>query len=324
MRILNGYHDVPPELRGAVVAIGNFDGVHRGHQAVLARARDAAEAVAAPAGVMAFEPHPRAFFQPDAVHFRLTEIGDKLRLLEGLGVDLAIILKFDAKLAGLQAHEFVDRVLVDGLGVKGVVVGYDFHFGKGRKGTPQMLLEAGKARGFAVTVVEPQKDSGEVFSSTKARELIAAGRVREAADILGHWWRVSGPVVSGARRGREMGFPTANIALAKGVALAHGIYAVRVNIGGRIRAGAAYLGTRPTFDDGAPLLEVHVLDWSGDLYGKTISVDFFAHLRGDHGFASADALAAQIKADCDQARAIYAEIARRDPMRAYPLGKLTG
>lgn len=322
MRILNGYQDVPPDLRGAVLAIGNFDGVHRGHQAVLAQTRAIATAIGAPAGVMAFEPHPRAFFQPTAEHFRLTDLADKLRLLEELGLELAVILTFDAALAGLEAKDFIDLVLVRGLGVRGIVIGYDFHFGKGRKGTPQMLLEAGRSHGFSVTIVEPQKDGQEVFSSTKARDLIAAGRVREAADILGHWWRVSGQVIAGARRGREMGFPTANIALAKGVSLAHGIYAVRVNLARRGYAGAAYLGTRPTFDNGAPVLEVHILDWAGDLYGKTISVDFLEHLRGDQEYPSADALAAQIKLDCDRAREAFGTVSRRDPMRAYALGKL--
>jgi riboflavin kinase/FMN adenylyltransferase len=324
MRVLNGYHDVPRDARGAIVAIGNFDGVHRGHQAVLERARVAAAAVGAKAGVMTFEPHPLAFFQPGAPHFRLTELGDKLRLLEGLGLDLAIILKFDAALAGLEAEEFVDRVLVDGLGVGGVVVGYDFHFGKGRRGTPQMLLDAGTSRGFTVTVIEPQQDGGDVFSSTKARKLIAAGEVREAAEILGHWWRVTGEVVPGARRGRQMGFPTANIALAKGVALAHGIYAVRVAVNEVRHAGAAYLGRRPTFDSGAPVLEVHILDWDSDLYGRRISVDFLARLRGDKAFPSAEALAKQMEIDCRQARDIVAAVERDDPMHAYPLGKLRG
>ena len=275
------------EARGAALAIGNFDGVHRGHQALLRAARSAAAKHGGKAGAILFEPNPREFFQPDKPHFRLTPLPRKLELLETFALDLAVVLRFDASLARMPAEAFIDQVLVRALGVSHVVVGYDFRFGKGRAGDPDMLRRAGAAHGFGVTVVEQVAGGGEVYSSSAIRAELAQGDVRGAADMLGHWWRVSGKVVGGARRGTGLGFPTANIALAPGTALAHGIYAVRVMVDGKSHAAAAYLGTRPTFDDGAPLLEVFLLDFDGDLYGRDIAVDFIDHIRGDRRFDSA-------------------------------------
>ncbi len=307
MIVLNGVDSVPPEARGAALAIGNFDGVHRGHQALLQAARDAG----AKAGVILFEPHPREVFQPDKPHFRLTTLPRKLELIAASGVDLAVVLRFDAALAGLSADAFIDRVLVQGLGVAHVVVGYDFRFGKGRGGDPDTLRRAGAAHGFGVTVVAQVADAGEVFSSSAIRAELALGDVEGAADMLGHWWRVSGTVIGGAKRGTGLGFPTANIALAPGTALAHGIYAVRVLVDGKTHPAAAYLGTRPTFDGGAAMLEVFLLDFDGDLYGREIAVDFIAHIRGDRRFDGEDALKRQMQADCEHARQKLAEASDR-------------
>jgi riboflavin kinase / FMN adenylyltransferase len=306
MIVLHGTENVPPAARGAALAIGNFDGVHRGHQALLQAARDAADRIGRKAGVILFEPHPRELFQPDKPHFRLTPLPRKLELLEAFGLDLAVVLRFDAALAGLSADAFIERVLESALGVSHVVVGYDFHFGKGRAGDPETLRRAGSTRGFGVTVVAQVADAGEVFSSSAIRAELAQGDVQGAAEMLGHWWRVSGTVIGGAKRGTGLGFPTANIALAPGTALAHGIYAVRVMVDGHTHAGAAYLGTRPTFDDGAPMLEVFLLDFDGDLYGREIAVEFINHIRDDLRFDKAEALKAQMQADCDRARAILA------------------
>jgi riboflavin kinase / FMN adenylyltransferase len=306
MRILHGTDDIPASARGAAVAIGNFDGVHRGHQALIKATRDEAAKLGAQAGAVVFEPHPREYFQPDKPHFRLTPLPLKLRLLEQFGVDVAVVLAFDAGLAGLTADEFVARVLVDALGTRQLVVGYDFRFGKGRGGDPDSLGHAGEALGFGVTVIGQVAEAGEVFSSSAIRAELAQGDVEGAAQMLGWWWRVSGVVRGGAKRGTGLGFPTANIALAPGTALAHGIFAVRVHAEGHHYAGAAYLGTRPTFDDGSPVLEVFLFDFHGDLYGREIEVEFIDFIRPDRRFDGAASLQAQMDRDCDRAREILA------------------
>jgi riboflavin kinase/FMN adenylyltransferase len=317
MIVLTAISDVPPAARGGAYAIGNFDGVHRGHQALLQAAKEQAMAMGGPAGVILFEPHPREHFQPDSPHFRLTPLARKLELLEALGLDVAVVLKFDAALAALSAEAFITRVLVDALAARHVVVGYDFRFGKGRAGDAELLRRFGSEHGFGLTVVAPVGEGGTVFSSGAVRAALTRGDVAAAAALLGHWWRVSGEVIGGFKRGTGLGFPTANIALAPGTALAHGIYAVRVYAEGGTYAGAAYLGTRPTFDDGAPMLEVFLLDYDGDLYGKTITLEFVDFVREDTKFASIDALKAQIARDCAKAQAIL------DAAPAEPFGKRT-
>jgi len=306
MLVVHGYSDVPKEARGASLAIGNFDGVHRGHQALLERALAEARAGRRPAGAIIFEPHPREHFLPDEPHFPLTSLAEKLRLFRGLGLDVAVVIRFDAGLARLSAEEFIERVLVLGLAIGHIVIGYDFFFGHGRAGTPQTLRAAGKKHGFGVTVIDPVAEAGEVFSSTAIRLKLAQGDARGAAHALGRPWRVAGRVIGGAKRGTALGFPTANIPLARGTALAHGIYAVRVHVDGERLDGAAYLGTRPTFDDGMPVLEVFLLDFEGELYGREIEVEFIEHIREDRRFDSADALKAQMAEDCAKARAILA------------------
>ena len=302
MIVVHGTSDVPAAARGGVFAIGNFDGVHRGHRALLQAARDRAVALGASAGVILFEPHPREFFQPDKPHFRLTPLKRKLELLEQLGLDVAVVLRFDAALAGLPAQAFIERIVVGALAARHVVIGYDFRFGKARAGDPETMQRAGDALGFGVTVVAQVGEAGEVFSSNAIRAELAQGDVAGAAQMLGHWWRVSGEVVGGFKRGTGLGFPTANIALAPGTALAHGIYAARVYADGQVYGGAAYLGTRPTFDDGAPMLEVFLFDFDGDLYGREIAVELIGHVREDAKFASIEALKEQIAKDCARAQ----------------------
>ena len=307
MEVLHGWRDIPARFKGASLAIGNFDGMHRGHRAVL----DAAKAAAGPGtpvGAMVFEPHPRKFFQPDKPMFLLTPLARKLELLASCGLGLAAVLPFDETLARLSADAFVHDVLVEGFGISHATTGYDFFFGKQRQGNPAMLRSLGERFGFGVTIVEAVGHSGEIFSSTRIREMLAEGDVAGAAVMLGTWWQVEGVVESGAGRGAGLGFPTANIRLAEGQSLSHGIYAVRVRVDGEWHHGAAYLGTRPTFDAGAPLLETFLFDFDGNLYGRTLTVEFVEFVRPDAKFRSGTDLAAQMRADCERARAILAQV----------------
>jgi riboflavin kinase/FMN adenylyltransferase len=298
----------PKGLEGAVVAIGNFDGAHRGHRGLIARARALAARLGKPCAALTFEPHPSDYFAKKSVIFRLTPADAKSLALARLGLDGAIVLSFDAALAGLTAQEFVDDVLIRRLGVSGVVVGYDFQFGKARAGTPDFLRAQGAARGFAVEIVDKivadAEGSLEAVSSTLIRRALEAGDVARAAHLLGHPYLVVGTVEHGAKLGRKLGFPTANIRLDPSTRLAHGVYAVRIRIDGARRDGVASFGVRPTVDDGPPLLEVFVFDFSGDLYGKTVEVDFVAFLRPEARFDSLEALIVQMRRDEDEARRI--------------------
>ena len=306
MLIVHGYKDVPAQARGAVLAIGNFDGVHRGHQALLRAASAIGRELGAPAGALIFEPHPREFFHPEEPHFHLTPLPQKLAIFDRLGLDIAVVLPFDAQLAALSADEFVDRVIVDGLGARHVVIGHDFFFGRNRGGTPETMQAAASRAGFGLTVIPPVAEDGEVFSSSAIRLRLAQGDVRGAARLLGREWRVAGTVVGGAKRGTGLGFPTANIPLPRGTAIGHGIYAVRVHVDGEVHDGAAYLGTRPTYDNRMPVLEVFLLDFDGDLYGRDIEVEFVDFIRADRKFDTSEALIAQMQADCARARDILA------------------
>jgi riboflavin kinase/FMN adenylyltransferase len=289
-------------LRGAVVAIGNFDGVHRGHRAVIGAAMSRARALGRPAAVMTFEPHPRALFNPGEPLFRLTDEAAKLRLLASTGLDGAIVLTFDAALAKLTADEFVSQILVDRFAVSGAVIGFNFHFGMKRAGSPEFLRAEGKERGFAVEVVPRFEDNGRPVSSGPIREALAAGKVREAGEFLGYPWFITGTVIHGDKRGRELGFPTANIRLDASCALRYGIYAVRVSVNGRHIDGVANFGRRPMFDTGAVLLEIFLFDFSGDLYGKTLDVAFIDWIREERMFDGTAALIAQMKDDSRLAR----------------------
>jgi riboflavin kinase/FMN adenylyltransferase len=290
-------------LQGAVVAIGNFDGVHRGHKAVIDAALARARALNRKAAALTFTPHPRLYFRPQEPLFLLSSEHDKLRLLAATGLDGAIVMRFDKALAATSAHDFVERILVGRLGIAGAAIGFDFHFGQNRAGSPQYLTEQGARLGFAVDIVPPLEDEGRPVSSGAVRRALAEGRVIEAAELLGQPWFVSGEVIHGDKRGRTLGFPTANIRLDPGCGLKHGIYAVRARVGGGLVDGVASFGRRPMFDDGAPLLEVFLFDFAGDLYGRTIDVAFIAWLRAEQKFESVEALTAQMAADSAQAHA---------------------
>jgi riboflavin kinase / FMN adenylyltransferase len=307
----------PP--RGSALAIGNFDGVHRGHQALLAAVKADAVARKAPAGVMIFDPHPREFFQPQIPHFRLTTRAQKLRLFERYGLDLAVVLPFDAALAALSPEAFVSEILVGALGVGHVVIGYDFNFGRGRAGSPETMQDAGQRLGFGVTVVQPVRNGQNAYSSSAIRAKLASGDVAGAALALGHRWRIDGTVVGGAKRGTGLGFPTANITVLPGCGLAYGIYATQVHVGGEVHFGAAYWGSRPQFDNGLPVLEVFLLDYDGNLYGQDLNVEFVEFIRPDGKFEGIEALKVQMQRDCDAAGRILNDLAKRDALGGSPL-----
>jgi riboflavin kinase / FMN adenylyltransferase len=293
--------DAPPPagaLRGAVVAMGNFEGLHRGHRAVIAAAVGRARALGCPAAVLTFEPHPRAFFKPDEPLFRLTDESAKLRLFAATALDGAIVMRFDGALAALDPAAFIKRVLIDRFAVAGVAVGFDFHFGKARMGTPAYLEEEGGRLGFHVDVVPALLDGGRRISSGAVRNALAAGRPDEAADLLGYPWFVTGDVVHGDRRGRDLGYPTANLRLDPGCGLRHGIYAVRVELDGRRFDGVASFGRRPMFDTGVVLLEVFLFDFSGDLYGRTLDVAVIAWIRPEFKFETVEDLIRRMGEDC--------------------------
>jgi riboflavin kinase/FMN adenylyltransferase len=314
MEIVRGWRDVPDSVYGASLAIGNFDGVHRGHRAVLDTAKAASakgrcrNASGCPVGAVGFERHPRKYFRPEKLLFLLTPLEHKLELLAEYGMAFTVVLPFDDELANLSAEEFVHDILVESLRLRHVTTGYNFFFGKGREGTPNILRSLGNKYDFGVTIVEAVGEAGEIFSSTRVRELLAEGDVAAAADMLGHFWQVQGKVENGAGRGAGLGFPTANIRLQREIALGHGIYAVRVTVNGQRHKAAAYLGTRPTFDAGEPLLESFLLDFDGDIYGQKIAIEFVDFLRADAKFKSPDDLAAQIQTDCAKAREILANV----------------
>ena len=288
-------------LAGAVVAIGNFDGVHRGHRAVIGAALTRARALGRKAAALTFTPHPRQFFRPQDGLFLLSSERDKLRLLATTGLDGAVIMRFDAALAATSAQDFIERILVESLGVGGAAIGFDFHFGHKRAGSPAYLAGQGATLGFDVDIVPPLEDEGRPVSSGAVRTALTDGKVVEAAELLGAPWFIAGEVIHGEKRGRDLGFPTANIRLDPACGLKHGIYAVRVDVDGTRYDGVASFGRRPMFDNGAPLLEVFLFDFSGDLYGKRVDVAFIGWIRSEQKFASIDALKRQM--DDDAARA---------------------
>jgi riboflavin kinase/FMN adenylyltransferase len=301
----------PPEgLEGAVVALGNFDGVHRGHRGVIERAKALAGRLGKPCALLTFEPHPADFFQGRSVIFRLTPPDAKAALLARMGLDGMIILTFDPNFAARSAHDFTEQVLSRRLSVSAAVAGYDFRFGAQRAGTAEFLRAEGARLGFAVEIVEriTRDDEGslDAVSSTATREALEKGDVALARRLLGHPYFIEGVVIAGEKRGRELGFPTANIRLDPSNRLKHGIYAVTLETDGHIREAVASFGRRPTFDNGPPLLEVYVFDFDGDLYGKKAEVVFYAFIRGEEKFATAGALVAQMREDEKKARALLA------------------
>ena len=308
MRILRHYENIPDDLRGAVVALGNFDGVHRGHQEIIAKASRLAQEFEAPSAVVTFEPHPRRVFQPDCPPFRLTPFRVKARLIEALGVELLFVLPFDLDFAQLSAEDFALDVLAKGLGLRYVVIGDNFRFGKNRKGDIDLLTELGRGNGFGVTSVPLiTAKNDEAYSSSLVRRYLKDGNPTSAALLLGRYWEIEGLVQKGDQRGRTIGFPTANVGLGETLHPAYGVYAVRAAIdngsGIEWRAGVANLGLRPTVDGSHPLLEVHLFDFSGDIYGKHIRVALVDYLRPEEKFADLEALKAQIQEDNRRAAA---------------------
>jgi len=315
MQIFRHYTDIPDAWRGAAVAIGNFDGVHRGHQALIARTRELAEALRIQTATLVFEPHPQEFFRPGAEHFRLTPFHIKARLLAEAGVDAMYALAFNADMATRTAEEFVRDVLVNGLHVRAIVIGRDFRFGKGRTGDVELLSRMASQCGFAVEIFEPVLVDGmQKISSTEIRDALRAGRPEEAKRLLGRWWAIEGRVERGDGRGRILGFPTANMSLDGYVRPAFGIYAVRATVfddneprGSHL--GVASVGVRPMFRADQPLAETFLFDFSGDLYGKHLTVELLAYLRAEKAFESINDLKAQMTVDCDNARKISAMLA---------------
>ncbi|TNF57891.1 MAG: bifunctional riboflavin kinase/FAD synthetase [Rhodobacteraceae bacterium] len=311
MRIIRDYLYVDAQDRGASAAIGNFDGVHLGHRAVIDLARRAAPD--APLGVLTFEPHPREYFAPDAPPFRLMSRSARASRLEKLGVERLYELNFNASLAGLSPEAFARRVLKDGLGLAHVVVGADFCFGQGRSGSAQDLARFGAEMGFGVTIAPLLERGTGTVSSTAIRNALSEGRPRDAAAMLGHWHRIEGPVVGGEQRGRELGYPTANMSIAGLHPPAFGVYAVLVDVmTGPHKGsyhGAASLGVRPMFNGEVPNIETFLFDFSGDLYGATLSVALVDYLRPEAKFDSLQALIDQMDADCARARDILGALA---------------
>lgn len=310
MRIFRHYNNIPDEFKGGVVAIGNFDGVHRGHQALLIETRRLAAERNAAFGVLAFEPHPQEYFRPGVECFRLTPFRTKARLIAAQGADAMFALPFDRAMAGTSAQDFILDVLVAGLGVGAVVVGSDFQFGKGRAGNTTVLAYMGEMEGFGLTIFPPVEDErhGKI-SSSRIRKALKEGRPREAADLLGHNWTIESRVEHGDGRGRAIGFPTANMRMDGYLAPAFGVYAVRATIMedekpvGRFD-GVANLGIRPMFESPVPLLETCLFDFSGDLYGRHLAVELVDYLRPEARFDDLDALKMQIEADAKAARAV--------------------
>lgn len=308
MRIFRDYRAVPVDAKGASAAIGNFDGVHLGHRSVIDLARGKGDATGAPLGILTFEPHPREYFAPDAPPFRLMSPAARASRLAKLGVGILYELPFDAAMAALSPREFAQSVLKDGLGLTHVVVGRDFRFGKGRAGDADMLADFGAEMDFAVTAADLlEGQSGEV-SSTAIRRALSDGLPQKAAAMLGHWHRIEGTVMGGEKRGRDLGYPTANMSIAGLHPPRFGVYAVLVDVLNGAHEGqyigAASLGVRPMFDGEMPNLETFLFDFSGDLYGADMSVALVQYLRPEAKFDSLEAFIAQMDADCADARRI--------------------
>ncbi len=303
MQLVRGLHNLRPRHRGCVATIGNFDGVHRGHQAILARLRERAAELGLPSCVVIFEPQPREFFSPDRAPARLTRLREKLQLLSEQGVDLVLCLAFNRRLRELSAAEFVHATLVEGLGVRHLEVGDDFRFGCDRAGDFNFLLKAGAAEGFTVEAATTIEVDGERVSSTRLRQVLAAGDLLQAEALLGRPFGITGRVMHGQKLGRQLGAPTANVQLKRRNTPLSGVFVVSLELDGKPLAGVANIGMRPTVEsDGRPHLEVHLLDYRGDLYGRLVQVTFLRKLRDEQRFASLEALKTAIDADIAAAR----------------------
>lgn len=299
LHIFQGWRDLDADAKGASIALGNFDGVHRGHRQVIAAAAKAARALHVPLGVISFDPHPRRWFQPDVEPFRLLNSDQLGRALDGLGVDRLYVLPFDAEMAGLSDEAFTQQVLADGLGARHVAAGFDISFGKGRSGNPARLQASGERLGFGVSIAAPLTDAqGGKCSSSAIRQALRAGEMEKAAELLGRPFAIEGVVVEGNKLGRTIGFPTANILMEEYARPAFGIYSARTRLAdGRDVPGVAYFGRRPTVNGVDVRLEVNLFDFDEDLYGQTLEVDLVSLIRGDEKFNTLDAMVAQMEID---------------------------
>lgn len=315
MRIFRDLASIPATAKGSVVALGNFDGIHRGHAAVIGELMRIAAELGARSAVVTFEPHPRQFFAPDQPPFQLTPAAIKARLLEGMGIDDLFSLHFDAAMAGTSAQSFVDDILVGAIGARHVVCGHNFVFGKGRAGDLGMLASASARGAFGLTTVGPVKErSGREYSSTNIRNFLTEGQPENAASMLGRPWEIEGEIVHGDERGRTIGFPTANIGLGQSLHPALGVYAVWAGLadGGGIRwyPAVANIGRRPTFGGETVSVEVHLFDFAGDIYGQVLRVALVGFIRPEQKFSGIDEIRAQIERDCGSARGLLADAAR--------------
>ena len=311
--MLDGLGSVPSALKGGVVAIGNFDGMHRGHQTVLAAAKAKADALGKPTIILTFEPHPRDVFAPEPFMFRLTPGRAKARLAEALRLDGIAIITFSRELAAVEAKDFVQQFIVDALQASAVVVGADFHFGKGRKGSPEFLQSEGDRHGFDVIRLELLQSADDAISSSRIRAALNTGALDMANDLLGYHWIVEGTVVLGDQRGRELGYPTANFALPPNTLLAQGVYATRVRLGNRLLDGVASFG-KPMFDIHHSPFEVHIFDFDEDIYGQALEVALISHIRGQMTFDGLDELIAQMDDDSVKAKQLLAEVKPISPL----------
>lgn len=304
---LNGNNRIADDLRGAIIALGNFDGFHKGHQAVAQAAIDWAKAENRPVIIATFDPHPVRHFKPDTPPFRLTTLDQRERLFTAAGADAMLVFEFDAPLAATTAEDFVKKLLVDRFGAAGVVTGEDFTFGKGRAGNVAVMKELGAPHGLTTKAVKPVSDGGEIVSSSRIRHALETGDPETAARLMTRPFAIEGPVIHGDKNGRKLGFPTANVDLGHYLRPRYGIYAVRGRLpDGRIVNGAANIGIRPSFDPPKELLEPHFFDLNEDLYGQVIEVEFHHFLRGEQKFDNLDDLIVQMDKDCAQARALLA------------------
>lgn len=311
MLLLRHHEDVPDRAKGAVVTLGNFDGFHKGHQAVLTRAAEVASEIAAPLAVLTTEPHPQSFFSPETPPFRLMSLRTKAHALETFGVDVLFVLTFNQDLADMLAQDFITDILIDALGAKHFVAGYDYRFGKGRSGNVDVLRQMGGEESIGVTIVEPIAENGDIYSSTLIRQHLRDGQPVAAAELMGHWWTLEGRVEYGDQRGRTIGFPTANLILKDYMQPAFGVYAVRGDIAdgphkGRFE-GVANLGRRPTFGENDVNFEIHMFDFSGDIYGAHLRVDVVDFIRPEQKFDGLDDLKRQIERDSAEARRLLAD-----------------
>ena len=309
LELVRGMDNLRAAHRGSVVTIGNYDGVHRGHQAMLSVVTARSRALGVPATVVTFEPSPREFFEGASAPARLMRLREKVEALARYGIDRVLVLRFDERLRTMSAQTFERQLMHDGLGARHVVVGHDFHYASKRAGTIDTLREAGERMGFTLEEVEPFLLDGERVSSSLVRNALEKCQLDRAARLIGRRYRMTGRVRRGQQLGRTLGFPTANLALQRKVVPLWGIFAVRVSGAGLWDYPAvASLGTRPTINGTDPLLEVHLFDFDGDLYGQYLSVDFVSRLRDERKFESLDALVVQMHVDAAQARAALATV----------------